>query len=167
LALAITITPRASRDDLAVEDHSRRRVVVALLIGAGIMCAYWAAWFGDRSLVASETRRAYDEFENAFPAADAWITVCLLAAAWTLRGRRPAALFWLLAGGGAGVYLFCMDVLYDLEHGIWWKSGGGVIEAAINVVTLAYSVWLLRWAWARRAALLADSPRAAAGIDRT
>ena len=39
--------------------------------------------------------------------------------------RRPIALMWLLLAAGAGVYLFGMDVLYDLEHGIWWSSGGG------------------------------------------
>ena len=47
-----------------------------------------------------------------------------------------------------------MDVLYDLEHGIWWKSGGGVIELGINLITLAFSVVLMRWAWTRREALL-------------
>jgi hypothetical protein len=136
------------------------------LVGAAIMAAYWAAWFGHRSLVASETRAAYYEFENAFPAADAWVVVCLLGAAWALWRSRPAALFWLLAGGGAGVYLFCMDVLYDLEHGIWWKSAGGAVEAVINLVTLGYSVWLLRWAWRGRAALLGlGSAPGPAGID--
>jgi hypothetical protein len=48
-----------------------------------------------------------------------------------------------------------MDVLYDLEHGVWWKSGGGVIELAINLVTLVFSVWLMRWAWQNRATLAA------------
>jgi hypothetical protein len=61
----------------------------------------------------------------------------------------------LLAGGGAGVYLFAMDVLYDLERGIWWNSGaGGAIELGINLLTLAVSVGLLRWAWRRRHRLL-------------
>lgn len=129
------------------EDRERRRIVRLLIVGAVMMAAYWTAWYGHRSLVASDTTKAYDDFENAFPLADAWLTVCLLAAAATL--RRPIGLFWLLAGGGAGVYLFCMDVLYDLEHGIWWKNGGGVIELVINLVTLGYSVGLLRWAWRR------------------
>ena len=52
---------------------------------------------------------------------------------------RRAALFWLLAGGGAGLYLFAMDVLYDLQHGVWGKGGNGVIELVINVVTLGLS----------------------------
>jgi hypothetical protein len=47
-----------------------------------------------------------------------------------------------------------MDVLYDLEHGIWWSSGaGGVIELVINVATLTVSVGLTRWTWSRRAEL--------------
>ncbi len=48
-----------------------------------------------------------------------------------------------------------MDVLYDLEHGVWWKNGGGVIELGIILITLGFSAWLMRWAWQRREALLA------------
>jgi hypothetical protein len=82
----------------------------------------------------------------------------LIGAASTLSRRSPLALLWLLAGGGAGLYLFGMDVLYDLENGIWWNSGaGGVVELVINVVTLVVSVWLLRWAWQRREPLLAGA----------
>lgn len=140
-----------------IEESERRRVIVVLVAGAVLMVAYWTAWYADRSLVASNHRPAYYEFENAFPLADGWLTVALLGAAWTLSRRSPFALFWLLAGGGAGLYLFGMDVLYDLENGIWWNSGaGGVIELCINLVTLVVSVWLLRWSWQRRKALLAD-----------
>ena len=73
------------------------------------------------SLVASDTRPAYVEFEQSFPLA-AWLALCLLCAATTLGRRQPAALLWLLAGGGAGLYLCGMDVLYDLEHGIWGQG---------------------------------------------
>ncbi|HXY27047.1 MAG TPA: hypothetical protein VEH82_02095, partial [Acidimicrobiales bacterium] len=80
----------------------------------------------------------------------------LLSGAYCLVTSRRAALFWLLAGGGAGLYLFGMDVLYDLEHGVWGKGGNGLVELAINVVTLVLSVTVLRWAWVRRDALLAS-----------
>ncbi|MHA3701982.1 hypothetical protein ACXR2U_07335 [Jatrophihabitans sp. YIM 134969] len=134
-----------------------RRVVSRVLVGSAVvMVAYWVLWFAARGSVASNDRPAYREFENAFPLADAWITWCLLAAWWTLRRRRPLAVLWLLAGGGAGLYLFGMDVLYDLEQGIWWRSGvGGVVEAGINVLTLAVSLGLLTWTWRHRTALLA------------
>ena len=141
-----------------IEESQRRRVIVVLVAGVVLMLAYWIAWYADRSLVASNTRSAYYEFENAFPLADGWLTVALIGAAWSLRRRSPLALLWLLAGGGAGLYLFGMDALYDLENSIWWKSGaGGVIELVINIVTLVVSLWLLRWAWQRRDALLAGS----------
>ena len=141
---------------MTIEESDRRRVVMVLVAGVVLMVAFWTAWYADRSLVASNTRSAYYEFENAFPLADGWLTVALLGAAWTLHRRSPLALFWLLAGAGAGLYLFGMDVLYDLENGIWWNSGaGGVIELVINVVTLVVSLWLLRWAWQRREPLLA------------
>ena len=48
-----------------------------------------------------------------------------------------------------------MDVLYDLENGIYAKGSGGLVEAVINLVTLAFSVIALRWAWTRRDDLLA------------
>ena len=137
-----------------VTDTARRRMIVLLVLVAAVTVAYWVLWFSHRSLVASETRPAYVEFENAFPLADGWLALALLASAATLRARRPAAFGWLLAGGGAGLYLFCMDVLYDAEHGIWAKGAGGAIEAAINVATLAVSLGVLRWTWRRRAALL-------------
>ncbi|MGN6605858.1 MAG: hypothetical protein ACTHMS_02445 [Jatrophihabitans sp.] len=134
----------------------RRGFVLGVLLGSVVvMMAYWTLWCTDRAAVASNHRAAYVEFEDAFPAADAWLTWCLLAAWWTLRRSRPAAVLWLLAGGGGGVYLFGMDVLYDLEHGIWWRSGaGGVIELGINLLTLAVSVGLLAWTWRHRDALL-------------
>jgi hypothetical protein len=133
-------------------------MVLLLVVVAAVVVAYWALWFGHRSVVASETRPAYYEFENAFPLADGWLVVALLASAWSLRRRRPAALGWLLAGAGAGLYLCCMDVLYDLEHGIWGRGAGGGTELAINLATLVLSLGILRWAWRRRGDLLDVPP---------
>ncbi len=128
-----------------------RRTMSGVLVGAAVLVVgYWVAWSLHRSLVASGTGRAYVQFEDAFPLADAWLVVCLVAAARSLLTSRRSALFWLLAGGGAGLYLFAMDVLYDLQHGIWGKGSNGLVELAINVLTLGLSLFVLRWAWARR-----------------
>ena len=132
-----------------------RRVVQGLLVGAVVLdVAYWSVWFTDRRLIASENTRAYYEFENAFPLADAWLGVACLLAWWTLTTRRPSALFWLLCAGSAGVYLFCMDLLYDLENGIFTSGSGGIVEAAIVAVTGVFSVTILTWTWRHRGALL-------------
>jgi len=137
-----------------ISPRGRAAMIALLLTCLSLIAAYWALWYTARPLVASETRPAYVEFEQAFPLADAWLALCLLGAGAALARRQPAALLWLLAGGGAGLYLCGMDVLYDLEHGIWGLGAGGAIELAINALTLAGSAGVLRWSWRRRAALL-------------
>ena len=136
---------------------TRRRVTSILAIVIVLDVAYWVAWYADRSLVASNTRSAYYEFENAFPLADGWLAICCLGALLALRARSATALLWLLMAAGAAVYLFGMDVLYDLEHGIWWSSGGGVVELAINLLTGGVALVLLRWTWINRAEILAGT----------
>jgi len=138
-----------------ITEQSRRRVVLVLAVVIALDVAYWAAWYADRSLVASNARPAYYEFENAFPVADAWLAVCCAGAIVGLTRRSGWALLWLLMAAGAGFYLFGMDVLYDLEHGIWWSSAGGLVELGINLATAGVALVLLRWSWTNRAELLA------------
>jgi hypothetical protein len=141
-----------------VSDVARLRLAIVLLAVAAATVAFWMVWFADRSVLASETTSAYYDFENAFPLADGWWVLGLLGSAWALSTRRATALGFLLVAGGAGLYLFSMDVLYDAEHGIWTKGSGGAVEALINVATLVVNVGILRWAWRRRAALLENVP---------
>ncbi len=115
-----------------------------------VMVAYWSAWFSDRSLVASDHGAVYFGFENAFPLADGLLSVALIATIVALKQRRPSALLFGLMGAGAGLYLFAMDVLYDLEHGIWTRGANGVVELAINVITVTASLVLARWLWTHR-----------------
>jgi hypothetical protein len=142
--------------DTPVEARTRRAMAGLLLAAALLIVAYWVAWLARRALVASETGAAYTQFEDAFPLADGWLALCLVAASYCLVTARRAAVFWLLAGGGAGLYLFAMDVLYDLQHGVWGKGANGVTELVINLVTLALSLFVLRWTWVRRDALLSS-----------
>jgi hypothetical protein len=133
-----------------------RRTIEVMLVGALVIdVAYWSIWFVDRDVLASEHRAAYYEFENAFPLADAWLGLACLLALVSLRRNRPAAHFWLICSGAAGLYLFGMDFLYDVQHGIFTSGGGGVVEACIVAITLLFSLTVLRFAWTRRDALLA------------
>src|ERR1700710_2625275 len=102
-------------------------LVVAILLDI----TYWTLWFSNRDWIASEHTQAYYDFENAFPLADLWLGVACLLALITLRAGRPSALLWLLCSGSAGLYLFSMDFLYDVENGIFTKGGGGAFEAVI------------------------------------
>jgi drug/metabolite transporter (DMT)-like permease len=128
----------------------RQRVMGLLIFTSALLVAYWAAWFADRGIVASE---------QSFPLADVWLLGAALLSAIQLWRRRPSALMWLLVLGGAGVYLCALDVLYDLEHGIYTKSHGGVIELTINLITAALSTGLLASAWRYQHELFGNSTR--------
>ena len=138
-----------------ITERGRRRMIGALLTGAVLLACYWAAWLLDRSLLASDTRPAYYEFEAAFFLADLWLAACLVAGARALATRRAAALLWLLAAAGAGGFLLGMDLLYNLQHGVWFASGRGLTELLRNLVTGAGTIGLFAWTWRRRAELLA------------
>jgi hypothetical protein len=139
----------------AVTERGRRRVVGALVAAAVLIVLSWAVWLLDRTLLASDTRPAYYEFEAAFALADAWLVFCLVAGARALAARRPTALLWLLAAGGAGGFLVGMDVLYNLQHGVWFASRRGLAELLTNLATGAATVGVLAWSWPRRDQLLA------------
>ena len=143
---------------LTIGRDVRLRIAALLCLASLVILAYWTAWLLNRSLVATSTSVPYTWFENSFPAADGFLVVCLVLAAWTLVTQRPTALLWLLLGAGGGLYLFFMDVMYDLQHGVWGSGANGVIELMINAVTLAISVGLARWSWRRRMTLLASPP---------
>lgn len=131
----------------------RRAVLVMLVVAIVIDIAYWSVWFTDRDLLASAHTQAYYDFENAFPLADLWLGVACLLALVTLRRESRSATYWLTCAGAAGLYLFGMDLLYDVENGIFTSGGGGVVEALIVALTLVFSLTVLRFAWTRQLAV--------------
>jgi len=137
-----------------------RNVISGMLVVAiALDVTYWTIWFANRDWIASDHTQAYYDFENAFPLADLWLGGACLLALVTLRVGRPSALLWLLCAGSAGMYLFGMDVLYDVQNGIFTKGGGGAFEAVIVALTLVFSVTILRWSWGHRDVLLSgDRP---------
>jgi hypothetical protein len=135
-----------------------RFILGVLLFGVGATTAYWVVWFGiDRELLASAHTPSYYAFETAFPVADVWMTFAGLAAAVALFRRRASALLWTIAAGATSIYLGCLDVLFDLENGIYRSTdtGGVVVEIVINVLTLAMGAVVLAWAWRMRRELSA------------
>ena len=139
-------------------ERSRRRVAAGLLLAACLIVAYWVAWWADRDLVATRTTSSYYSFEDAFQIADAWLLITVIAAAVQLARQRASALLWLIAAGSAGLYLLGMDLFYDLAHGIYGSSGGGVIELVIDILVAGASVVVLTWSWHYKTLLLKQSP---------
>ncbi len=129
-------------------------VAAGLIVAAGLLVAFWVLWWSDRRLLASRSTPAYFSFENDFPLADGWLLVAMIAATVQLWRRRPSALLWLIAAGGAGLYLLGMDMLYDLEHQIYASNSGGVIELLIDILVAGASAGVLWWSWRYRKLLL-------------
>ena len=138
----------------------RRTVEAMLVVAIVIDVAYWSIWFTQRGWIASEHRQAYYDFENAFPLADLWLGIACVLALVTLRRRQASALFWLLSAGSAGLYLFAMDLLYDVENGIFAKGGGGAVEAVIVLLEVVFAVTVLVWSWRHRGELLSGDEAA-------
>jgi hypothetical protein len=148
--------PGLRRATTSYADVWRRIGIALLIVTATALVAYWVLWFADRGVVASDHTAEYIAFEQSFPLADGWLLVAALAAALQLWRRRPSALIWLSVVGGAGIYLCALDVLYDLEHGIYAKGHGGVSELGINLATAAMSIGTLLVSWHFRHELLED-----------
>lgn len=140
--------------DLQDFERWRPRVIAWLAFVAALLVAYWTGWFIDRSAIAGGSGASYYEFEQAFPLADGWLLLTVVLAAVQLLRRRPTALLALCAAGSAALYLFGMDVLYDLQHGIYANSNGGLTELAINILSVASGAMALCWSWRNREALL-------------
>lgn len=125
-------------------------MAVSLLILAAAIVVFWVLWFAHRSLVASANGPVYTGFENAFPLADGLLAMVMVLTALALWRSSRWALFGGLLSAGGGFYLVSMDTLFDLQHSIWSQGGNGIVELAINVVTLVASIGFARWFWTNR-----------------
>jgi len=139
----------------------RSGLVFGCLIAAVVVTTlYWVIWFFvDRSILASANTESYYVFENAFPVADGWLVVTALLGAIAMRKRRASTLLWCLCGGSASLYLAGMDILFDLENGIYKAPtgdwGGVVVEALINAATFFLGAYVVHWSWKHRRVLVA------------
>jgi hypothetical protein len=130
-----------------------RFVLGVLIFGVLSTIAYWVVWFGiDRELLAAAHTESYYAFEQSFPLADSWLVACGVAAIIALVRRRASAFLWIIAAGSTSIYLGLLDVLFDLENGIYRStdSGGVCVEVAINVLTLGFGTVIVIWAWRSR-----------------
>ncbi len=149
--------PDASKQAVATPPSvgGRRGMIGLLWFGALATLAYWVIWFGvDRTWLATADTPAYYSFENAFPIADGWMAVTGALGAIALQRRQASALLWMLLAGSAALYLAGMDVLFDLENGIYRVSTGGAVNVAvelfINVGCLIGGMAIILFAWRYR-----------------
>lgn len=129
-----------------------------VLIGLGIVTVmavllYWLTWFAAPDLIQSRPPSApdyatYVNFEQAFPLADGWLALSALVGVIGLWKMRDWGFLFMLLAGGAAIFLGCMDLLYDLEHGMFAPlTPEAGIELAIVIATLALGPLVIVLAW--------------------
>ncbi len=129
-------------------------IIALLLLTFIATLAYWVIYFtsGDVQVRQDEV---YLAFENAFPAADAWMAACALLGAVGLWRRRPWGLLFGLLAASSAIFLGLMDVTFNLNEGIYAIGGAETaIEVIINVFCLAAGPLSILYLWANRQALI-------------
>jgi hypothetical protein len=127
-----------------------------LMVVTTVTAIYWVTWFlipgGQLALAAMPGETCHAIFENSFPASDGWMAACSAIAAWHLLRGNAQAIPWLFMAGSAGMYLLGMDVLYDLQNGVYGRLrdpatiGAVLTEMLVNLGTLVFASWSLLWA---------------------
>ncbi len=126
-----------------------RAFAIALFVVAAITAAYWVVWYlvpgGEAMLSVLPDDPAHKRFEDAFLVADAWMAIAATIAALRLLSGSTGASAWLYMAGSAAIYLASMDILYDVQNGIYSlaampeRRDAVVTEAVINLGTLIFA----------------------------
>ena len=134
--------------------RARARGLAAILfIGALGTILYWLTFFTSGAVQASADA-CYLVFERSFPAADGWTAAASLAAARSLWRARPSAVLWGIAAGSGFVFLGLMDVLYNIENGMYALANPEMgAEIVINAFCLAIGPATIAWVWRSRRVL--------------
>ena len=141
-------------DENGADDAPRgaRTLAGMLLVAAAGTAAYWIAFFTS-DVVQATSDPCYLVFERAFPAADAWAAIAAILAALGLLRRRATAVLFGIAAGSGFVFLGLMDVLYNLEHGMYaLRTAEMAYETLINVVCLTLGPATMAYVWRCRRA---------------
>ncbi|HEY40776.1 MAG TPA: hypothetical protein G4O18_02830 [Dehalococcoidia bacterium] len=117
-----------------------------LLIGTAIVCIYYWVDFYITGGVHVIKDDWYMRFQNAFPAADLWMSVCaIVGAIGLLTGQTYGLLFTLLAASSL-IFLGLMDVTFNIQNKLYRlvaTSGQMKFEVFLNIYALGFGIALI------------------------
>jgi hypothetical protein len=125
-----------------------------LLIGTAVVCIYYWVDFYITGGVHVIKDDWYIKFQNSFPAADLWMSVCaVLGAIGLLTGQTYGLLFALLAASSL-IFLGLMDVTFNIQNKLYRlvaTSGQMKFEVFLNIYALGFGIALIACLWPRLA----------------
>ncbi|UCC19856.1 MAG: hypothetical protein JSV62_00840 [Promethearchaeota archaeon] len=113
--------------------------ITQIIWGFGII-AFWIYFF----LVENknpERTEVYLVFEKSFVIPDiCWITVCYFISGISLIMNQPIWVFFSIAGGSAMLFLFLMDLSFNIQQGNYKKDKRkeNLGEIVINILCLIF-----------------------------
>ena len=117
---------------------------------------YWTTWFFAPEIIQARSPDAHDyqiyvTFEQAFPLADSWLAIAALIGVVGLWRMRDWGFLFSLLASSAAIFLGLMDLLYDLEHGMFipFTSEAG-IELIIVLLMLLLAPLQIYLLWRHR-----------------
>lgn len=129
----------------------------AMFAAAGLVAAYWLAFFGaditKANLASSQiSMPEYLTFQNAFPLPDAAMAVCFAISSVLLIGQDRLALLWGILASGMMLFLALIDINFNVINGLYSLEGlrtdkAMQIEAAINAGALIFAIWTAARMW--------------------
>jgi hypothetical protein len=123
---------------------------VALGLGGAAMIGYWVSFFTNGAVRTSDDR-AWLDFEKSFVLADSYLAAVGLAAAPQMWRGRPPAVGLGIAAGSATTFLGLMDLLYNIQHGLYSdRSSEMKLETALNVASLVLGPLTMVRMWRAR-----------------
>ncbi len=139
----------------------KRSLEINVVIGLGLfaiaaICLYWITWFAAPQFIQARAPtdpdyQIYVNYGQAFPLADGWLALASLVGVLGLWRMRDWGILFMLLAGGAAIFLGLMDLLYDLEHGMFAPfTAEAAVELVIVTLLLALGPAMIALLWRRR-----------------
>ncbi len=132
---------------LLMADASTLFIVLEVLAGV-FTIIFWILFFFVPNSVQSSNERCYMVFQRSFVAADLWMSIAFFLSAYYLYHHETAGILWGIVAGGTFVFLGLMDVLYNIENGMYKHINSGMFfEILINLVSLIFGGYTIHYTW--------------------
>lgn len=129
------------------KSDARTAIGWVTLVGGALVFLYWALYFMGSVALAGEAR-IVNEYEAAFPVADALFATTLVITSIGLFKGKPYGPFFLVAAASMSLYLGILDVTFYGGQGAYLPvTGAGALELALNALCIGGGALGLRMGW--------------------
>ncbi|MCL4477675.1 MAG: hypothetical protein M1381_01050 [Deltaproteobacteria bacterium] len=124
-------------------------VFIVLEVLAGVFTiVFWILFFFVPGSVQSSDEKCYMVFQKSFVAADLWMSIAFFLSAYFLYRSESIGVLWGIVAGGTFVFLGLMDVLYNIENGMYKHINSGMFfEILINLTSLVFGSFTINYVW--------------------